>query len=62
MIYIYKEKKEPEWKRWFAWHPIPIGTYPLRDGQTMVWLQTIERKWLDSHNGTPRYEYRLITN
>jgi len=59
MIWNYKRKKEPEWKPYFAWKPTPIGTYPLEDNQKIVWLQWIERKWLDSRNGANRYEYRL---
>jgi len=59
MISQYKEKVKPEWKPWFAWKKVPIGGYPLRDGATMVWLQWIERKWLDSYGGSSRYNYRL---
>ncbi len=29
--------EKPEWRRWFAWYPVRIGT-------THVWLETIERK------------------
>lgn len=61
MVYTYYRKKESEWKRWFAWKPVPIGRYPLlKNGQSMVWLQLIERKWLDSREGTSSYEYRLL--
>ena len=61
MRMIYKEKKKPEWKRWFAWHKVPIGKYPIRDGMTMVWLEWVERKWLESREGNNSYEYRLTT-
>ena len=59
MIWNYKEKKEKEWKLCFAFLPKPIGTYPLIDGQKMVWLELIERKFIDSRNGSNSYEYRL---
>jgi len=61
MKYTYYEKKDPKdgWSRWFAWRPIPIGRYPLKDGQAMVWLEWVERKWLDSREGSDSYEYRL---
>lgn len=59
MIYKYVKKKKPEWQRWFAWKPVPIGGWPARDNATMVWLQWIERKWLDSREGSSRYDYRL---
>lgn len=60
MIWKYKEDKKSKWKKRFAWKPVPIGVYPLKDGQTMVWLKIIYRKWLDSREGSSRYEYRLI--
>jgi len=59
MISQYNEKVKPEWTPWFAWHRVPIGGYPLRDGATMVWLQWVERRWLDSREGSSRYNYRL---
>lgn len=60
MIYIYKEKKKPKWEKFFAWWPRPVGTYPLRDGQKMIWLQWAERKWFDFREGSNRYEYQLF--
>jgi hypothetical protein len=60
LIYKHYEKKKDGWLRWFAWKPAPIGNYPLQDGATMVWWEWIERKWLDSREGSSRYIYRLI--
>lgn len=59
MKYTHHDKKRPEWKKWFAWKPVPIGTHPPQEGGTMVWLEWIERKWLDCREGSNRYEYRL---
>jgi len=59
MKYRYKEKKEPKWKFWFAWRPVPIGGYPLKNGALMVWMEWVERKWLDCREGDNRYNYRL---
>jgi len=59
MKYRYKEKKNPEWKPWFAWLPVPIGGYPRKDGAQMVWLETVERKWLGSREGSSAYNYRI---
>lgn len=59
MIWKYKKKKTPEWRPWFAWKPVPIGGYPLRDGQKIVWLQIIYRKWIDCREGSNRYNYSL---
>jgi len=59
MIWSYTEKPRVEWKKWFAWKPVPIGRYPLQDGQIMVWLEWVERKWL-SFEYTDSYEHRLI--
>jgi hypothetical protein len=58
-MWIHKEKPDPEWKRWYAWHPVPIKTYPIVGGDIMVFLQWIERKWVDCREGSNRYEYRL---
>jgi len=61
MKYRYNEKKKPDWQRWFAWCPVPIGGYPRKDGATMVWFEWVERKWLGSREGSSRYDYRLPT-
>jgi hypothetical protein len=60
MVWVYKEKPQKEWTRWFAWHMVPIGVFPIKDGDTVVWLQWVERKWLDSREGCSSYAYRLI--
>lgn len=59
MIWKHKEKPQNPWKRYFAWKPTPIGTRPLQEGQEIVWLEWIERRWLDCR-GSDRYEYRHI--
>jgi len=59
MKYRYKEKKKPEWTPWFALLPVPIGGYPIQDGTLMVCLEWVERKWIDSREGSSRYNYRL---
>lgn len=59
MQWKYKEKKKNEWERFFAFFPKPIGKHPLQDGQMIIWFQWMERKWLDSREGSNRYKYRL---
>ena len=59
MKWIYHEKIKSEWQKWFAWKPVPIGKYPLDNRQTIVWLQFVERKWIDCR-GSNSYEYREI--
>ena len=58
MIWTHKEKPQPEWEWWFAWKPVPIGRYPIQDGQTIVWLQWVLRKFID-YRGSAAYEYKL---
>ena len=60
MEWFYKETKKSPWRKYFAWKRTPIGTYPLKDGQKIVWLKWVERKWLDCREGCNRYEYREI--
>lgn len=31
-----------QWHRWFAWYPVR-----LEDGHTTVWLETVERLFID---------------
>jgi len=59
MRFRYWEKKKDDWERWFAWYPVPIGGYPRKDGALMVWLEVVERKWLDCRESN-RYNYRFI--
>lgn len=58
MIWTYKEKKKSLWERWFAWYSVPIGKFPLQDGTQMVWLEWVERKFIN-YRGSKAYEYRL---
>lgn len=60
MRYRHWEKKKLDWERWFAWYPIPIGGYPCKDETIMVWLELVERKWLDNREGNSSYNYRLL--
>lgn len=60
MFWFYSEPKDKEWKRYFAWKPRPVGTYPLREGQKMVWWEWMERRILDCREGSISYEYREI--
>jgi hypothetical protein len=70
MQWIHKDKPKQEWSKWFAWHPVPIGKFPLESGQTIIWLQFVERKWIDCRGSniairfiatyTPSYEYRKL--
>jgi hypothetical protein len=60
MIWIYKQNKKPEWKKWFAWYPVPVGRYPIQDGDKIVWFEVVERKWLGSREGSNSYLYRLV--
>jgi hypothetical protein len=58
MIFKHQAVKEKIWKKHFAFLPLPIGTYPLQEGQPLVWLQWLESKWLDCR-GSNTYENRL---
>ena len=58
MIWKHKDKPKQEWKSWFAWTPVPIGRFPISEGNTVVWLEWIERKWVDCRY-TNSYEYRF---
>ena len=55
MQWVHRTSPSPEWEKFYAWKPTPIGAYPIEDGKTVVWFQWIERKWVD---GT--YNHRLI--
>jgi hypothetical protein len=59
MIWTYKEKKKSSWEKWFAWYKVPIGKFPLKNGMKIVWLQWVERKFIDCREGSKSYEYRL---
>jgi hypothetical protein len=52
--------KEPKdlslWHRWFAWHPVKVGTF-------WIWLETIERRGnmqYDFADSWFQWEYREI--
>ncbi len=60
MKWIHKVKVKKEWEKWFAWHTVPIGTFPIKNGSTLMWLEFVERKWLDCREGKNRYEYRMV--
>jgi hypothetical protein len=60
MRWKHIEKENDEWERHFAFLPVTIGTLPIQDGQIVVWLEFVERKWIDSYDGSIAYEYRLI--
>jgi len=32
------------WHTWFAWHPVRTPTKGRMSGQTLVWLERVERK------------------
>lgn len=48
------KSKEPKWRKWFAFLPVPINTHGDR-----VWLQIVERIVEFPGNGSVRYRYRL---
>ena len=59
MRWRYFEKTRLDgWERWFAWKPVPIGGYPIRDRTIMVWLEWVERKFIGFREGIA-YNYRL---
>lgn len=60
MFWKHKEKAKPIWQLFFAWKPTPVGEYPLEEGQKVIWLQWMERRWLDSRECVNRYEYREV--
>jgi len=59
MKWVYRSKPIKEWETFFAILPKPIGRLPLKEGQEVVWLQWMERKWIESRGGSSTYEYRL---
>ena len=60
MIWKYKTKEPKEWSKWFAWKPVCIGPLPRhKNGDTIVWLQRVERKLIDTRESY-LYEYRLL--
>ena len=69
MRWIKREDKEPEWRSWFAWKPVPVGEdgrggrFPADEGDIMVWLEFVERRervtQVYSYTDSCQYEYRL---
>ena len=39
---IYRARKR--WHDWFAWRPVRVPTAGRQSGQTLVWLETIQRR------------------
>jgi len=50
-----KAKRSKAWHRWFAWYPVYIDCAGV-----WVWLETIERTYLDSDEYGPNYSVRLL--
>jgi hypothetical protein len=46
-------KARPEWRRWFAWHPIRIG-------RERIWWEWVERRWHGGGFGDGVFEYRGV--
>lgn len=42
MIWIHEAKEQQEWMKWFAWHPVPIGKYPIQNGDKMIWFDGLK--------------------
>lgn len=64
LVEIPAQPVQPEWRRWWAWRPVVI------DGDTMVWLEWVERRktrdlariadgWPVLQTEPPFWEYRL---
>jgi hypothetical protein len=60
MRWKHEIKEKGEWGRCFAFFPVTIGKLPLQYGQTIVWLEFVERKFIGAYQGSIAYEYRLI--
>lgn len=60
-IELFKDNKPRTWSNWFAWRPVFVD-------ECLIWLETIERKWIDSQILLPCssmdgwYDYRLKDN
>lgn len=50
------ERWRSGYRRWFAWHPVPIQPY---DGE-WVWLEWVEREPDPIWGGVTGYQYRRL--
>ena len=72
MIFTYKRKDPNDWHRIFAFTPKPAsGSFPVKPGDKMVWLEFVERRAVRPSNDSPvqigvngsievEYEYKRI--
>lgn len=59
MKWIHRVEPNVQWQKVFAWFPVRIGTIWPQNGQTVVWLEWVERKFIDNR-GSTIYEYRKL--
>lgn len=50
------ERDEYGWHRWFAWHPVDVGT---REAPDRRWMEWVERKKIPSMAGDVSCLYYL---
>ena len=60
MKWKYVESNQNPWKRVFAIFPVKIGKpCAMCDGDIIVWMQFVWRRWFDSYYGASSYEYAI---
>lgn len=63
MRWKFKWREPKEWNTYFAIFPVRIGpnwaNSQAKNGDTVVWLEFVERRFVDYYMGAYSYEYRL---